>query len=355
MEEPLPPAEVPVETVAEDPEPEDIPAPIMMEEDIPLPPQPGLPVEEIPEEPSMELVEEAPEDLPDTLEVPLEEAEPDLVEEEMPEDLPEEIPEALPEEAVELPVEPAPDAPPVDMPEPDIPEEQPEETDPAPELETQEPEQPDVPEDLPPAPDLVETPEPQLPEVDLPDVIENEPEPADDIVTLPEPPGAPPETTASVSVPPPAFAPQTGRRPPPRIPGIELAIPPAPSGGGGGALAALMCHKMTEEQRRQAKCDLQATQQVYKDLANAGLDREEQNRLDDAYAGKLRQTMPADTAAEAFLKKNSGQQKYMLDGIDNTIFLDRPDESELQHDKLMRGDTMDWEQDIRDAHKDGDE
>ncbi|MAN46518.1 MAG: hypothetical protein CMF04_10015 [Hyphomonas sp.] len=328
-----------------------------MEEEILLPPKPGLPVDEIPEEPSMEFVEEVPEDLPDTLEVPLDEAEPDLIEE----PLPEELPEILPEDAPELPIVTAPeapsDAPPVDTPEPDVPEDLPEEeeTDPAPEPEMPEEEQPVPEQDLPPAPELVETAEPVVPEVDLPDVNQPEPEPADDIVTLPEPPGAPPETTAATSAPPLAFAPQTGRPPSPRIPGIELSLPPAPSGGGGGALAALMCHKMTEEQRRQAKCDLQATQQVYKDLANAGLDREEQNRLDDAYAGKLRQTLPADTAIESFLKKNSEQQKYMLDGIDNTIFLDRRSESEMQHDRLMRGDTMDWEKDIRDAHEDDEE
>ena len=113
-----------------------------------------------------------------------------------------------------------------------------------------------------------------------------------------------------------------------------------------------MCHKLTEEQRIKAKCDLEATREAYQDAANAGLDRDEQNRLDGAYDTQLRSTLPNDTAFESFLKRNDGVQKYMLDGIDNTIFMDRKPESERQHDQLMRGDKMDWEDEVFDAHND---
>jgi|TARA_R100000935_G_scaffold10686_4_gene21338 hypothetical protein len=43
-----------------------------------------------------------------------------------------------------------------------------------------------------------------------------------------------------------------------------------------------------------------------------------------------------------------------LDGIDNTIFMDRKPESERQHDQLMRGDTMEWEDEVFEAHQDED-
>ena len=52
------------------------------------------------------------------------------------------------------------------------------------------------------------------------------------------------------------------------------------------------------------------------------------------------------------MKRNSGVPKTMLDGVDNTAFIDRRSESEVQHDRLMRDETMEWEDDIRDAHDD---
>ncbi|HBQ49831.1 MAG TPA: hypothetical protein DD728_13315, partial [Hyphomonas atlantica] len=205
------------------------------------------------------------------------------------------------------------------------------------------------------------------PEVDLPDVESPEPDPEEAII-LPEPAPeaapvpapaddilqtiAPPVRQPATSARPFATPRDTGRRPAPSIPGIEFALPPPAMGGGGGALSALMCHKLTEEQRIKAKCDLEATREAYQDAANAGLDRDEQSRLDGAYDTQLRSTLPNDTAFESFLKRNDGVQKYMLDGIDNTIFMDRKPESERQHDQLMRGDKMDWEDEVFDAHND---
>ena len=115
-----------------------------------------------------------------------------------------------------------------------------------------------------------------------------------------------------------------------------------------------MCHKLTEEQRIEANCDVDATREAYQNAANAGLDREETNRLGDAYESGLRSTLPPDSAFESFLKKNDGVDKFTLDGIDNTIFMDRKPESEREHDQLMRGDRMDWEDEIFEAHQDED-
>ena len=72
------------------------------------------------------------------------------------------------------------------------------------------------------------------------------------------------------------------------------------------------------------------------------------------YDGQLRSTLPDDSAFESFLKRNDGIPKTTLDGIDNTIFMDRKPESERQHDQLMRGDTTEWEDEVFEAHQDED-
>ncbi|HBL94356.1 MAG TPA: hypothetical protein DD375_12770, partial [Hyphomonas sp.] len=275
---------------------------------------------------------------------------------------PEELLETTPDESVE------------DLPE-SIPDEQPEEI-PEDLVEEIEPEIEPVEETLPPVPDPVVEPDPEMepvaeaplelepqpepvPEVDLPDVAELEPDP-DEAMILPEPSDAPLQTLATPVQQPattaqPFARPQPFGRPPPvRVPGIEFSLPPATAGGGGGALGALLCHKLTEEQRLKANCDLDATKQAYKDAANAGLDRDEQNRLDGTYDGQLRSTLPDDSAFESFLKRNDGIPKTTLDGIDNTIFMDRKPESERQHDQLMRGDTTEWEDEVFEAHQDED-
>jgi hypothetical protein len=297
--------------------------------------------------------EELPEELPDTLEQPLEDAEPDLETEALPEEIPETI--------LDAPVEDLPELVPEEDPE-DLPEDL---------VENIEPEIEPVEETLPIIPDPVVEPVPEtesveqqpqpepVPEVDLPDIADPEPAP-DEATILPEPSDAPLQTLA-----PPVQQPATtaqpfarpqpfGRTPPVRVPGIEFSLPPAIPGGGGGALGALLCHKLTEAQRLKANCDLDATKQAYQDAANAGLDRDEQNRLDGAYDGQLRSTLPDDSAFESFLKRNDGIPKTTLDGIDNTVFMKRRPESERKHDQLMRGDTMEWEDEVFEAHQDED-
>ena len=190
-------------------------------------------------------------------------------------------------------------------------------------------------------------------------------------------PSSSPRLKPAVSKPEPKSEPKPEPAPEPAPGGITLELParPAPpdSAGEGGtgtaadgtgqrgvdpavgqAIAALICRRMDEDERYLAGCAEQPRVDPFERPPAIALLTPEEKRIQAIRTQQLARTAGYDNFLEWYLEHDSAIPKTLPGGllgpIDNSIFVDRKDEATMAHDRLMRGGTMDWEDEIAEAH-----
>jgi len=198
-----------------------------------------------------------------------------------------------------------------------------------------------------------------------------------ELVTLapepePEPPAnaAPPPAPAPAPVlrPMPAAKPAPDPAPAPEPEGVTIELPDLPESEGETgsivdgtgapsvdpaleqAIAALICHRMKDHERAAAGCADQPPDDPFERAPAIALLNPEERRIQAIRTGQIARTAGYDNFLEWYLEHDAPIPGTFLDGIDNTIFLDRKDAASAEHDRLMRGDTPDWADDIAEAH-----
>ena len=126
--------------------------------------------------------------------------------------------------------------------------------------------------------------------------------------------------------------------------------PPAVDPAVGQAIAALICHRMTDDERMAAGCAEQPRVDPFDRPPAIAMLTPEEQRIQAIRTGQIANTAGYDNFLEWYLERDKPIPDSFLDGVDNSIFLDRKDAATADHDRLMRGGTMDWERDIAKAH-----
>ncbi|KCZ60189.1 hypothetical protein HY30_12025 [Hyphomonas chukchiensis] len=128
----------------------------------------------------------------------------------------------------------------------------------------------------------------------------------------------------------------------PEGPGVDPAVQTA--------LAMMFCGRMSPEEREAADCPPEPKPDPFDREPWFRLATPEEKRLQALYSEKLARTGGYDNLLEWYVEHDKPIPKVLPGGIDNSIFVDRKSEADIQHDRLMRGGTMEWEDDIRRAH-----
>ncbi|MBD3769731.1 MAG: hypothetical protein IE925_06240, partial [Rhodobacterales bacterium] len=142
---------------------------------------------------------------------------------------------------------------------------------------------------------------------------------------------------------------------PPPDGGDAMAILPGKGAAGvdpavGEAIAALICRRMSEDERYAAGCADQPIIDPFERPPAIAMLTPEERRIQAIRTQQLARTAGYGNFLEWYLEHDAPIPKTLLDGIDNSIFVDRKDEATMQHDRLMRGGTPDWADDIARAH-----
>lgn len=204
--------------------------------------------------------------------------------------------------------------------------------------------------------------------VDIVSLVPEEEEPPETPVPAAPPPGPPRRSEPAVK---PAPAPKPEPAPEPD-PGVTMELPdlPEPSGEAsdedaadgtgdgppavdpavGQAIAALICRRMTDDERLAAGCAEQPRIDPFDRPPAIAMLTPEEQRIQAIRTQQLSRAAGYDNFLEWYLERDKPIPDSFLDGVDNSIFLDRKDAATADHDRLMRGGTMDWERDIAKAH-----
>jgi hypothetical protein len=202
--------------------------------------------------------------------------------------------------------------------------------------------------------------------VDIVSLVPEEEEAPETPVPAAPPPGPPRRSEPALK---PAPAPKPAPEP---DPGVTMELPdlPEPSGEApdeeaadgtgddppavdpavGQAIAALICRRMTDDERTTAGCAEQPRVDPFDRPPAIAMLTPEEQRIQAIRTGQIANTAGYDNFLEWYLERDKPIPDSFLDGVDNSIFLDRKDAATADHDRLMRGGTMDWERDIAKAH-----
>lgn len=184
------------------------------------------------------------------------------------------------------------------------------------------------------------------------------PEPAAAPKTAPAPARKPPTTTppASEIILAPMDAPDST---PPPDGGDAMAALPGKGAAGvdpavGEAIAALICRRMSEDERYAAGCADQPTIDPFERPPAIAMLTPEERRIQAIRTQQLARTADYDNFLEWYLEHDAPIPRFMpgdvLGSIDNSIFMDRKDEATMQQERILRGGKPDWEDDIARAH-----